>query len=175
MAKRMSLGEALGLGVGVIGFGLAIWQILIVRKQVGDAVSVANATHEAIGGTERLNALIELMRVIPQMQRLDRDVILAVKSKDKDAITSHLQTWRALAAETRGLLMEHDFESTSIEAKLHESSNYAAQAIDRLEGDEDAVSATKFVLTSITSTTEDAAVLMGRLRARPGIQTGAPS
>jgi hypothetical protein len=166
----MSLGEILGLTAGTAGFALAIWQILIVKAQIKKAVTVAEATQQAVGDTERLNALIELIRVIPQMQRLERDVTLAIKTGKKDTITSHLQNWRGLAAEMRGLIQEQDFESSSLESRLHESSNSAAQAIERLDGAEDVTAATKFVLTAIAATTEDASVLMGRLKARPGVQ-----
>ena len=71
---NMTTGEVAGLGVAALGFGIAIWQIIEVRRQVKHAVKVSEATQEAIGTTERLNTLVELMRLIPRMQRLERDV-----------------------------------------------------------------------------------------------------
>lgn len=167
----MSVGEIAGVAIGLVGFAVAIWQIVLVKKQVKDAVDIAKATQDAIGNTERLNAVIELMRVIPQMQDLEREVAAAVRANEKEAVVGHLQRWRAIAGEARGLIQEQDFESQTLEARLQESSHSAAQAIDRIDDTDDAVAVTKSVLTTIAATMEDASVLMGKLKARPRVQT----
>lgn len=167
----MTAGEIAAMAIGLLGFGVAIWQIILVRRGVKESIDVAEATQSAVGNTERLNALIELMRVIPQMQDLERDVAASVRGNDKDAVVSNLQRWRAVAGETRGLIQEQDFDSVTLEARLQESSHSAAQAIDRIDDTEDTVAVTKSVLTTIAATTEDASVLMGQLKARPGVQS----
>lgn len=173
----MSFADILGIAglvVGIAGFGVTIYQVVEARKAAQDAVGIARATQQAVERTERLRALLELMAVVPNMQRFERDLGQAVRNKNRTAVENHLQDWRNLAAETRGLLEKQTFDSSSFEARLHESSSAAAQAISLLDTS-DIATATKWVITMISSTTEEAAAVMGRLKAHPALPEVGPT
>jgi hypothetical protein len=163
----LSLEGGLGILVGVVGFGLAIYQITLAKREIQKGVSVAEATQRAVGERERLGAIIELMGTIPQLQRLERDLNVAVQGGNKDAVLNQLHDWRKLVTETRGLIAEQALDTDSLESRLQESSNAAAQTIGEL-ADGDLRSETKWIITKVAAVSEEAGVLMGKLRAHPG-------
>ena len=160
-----------GLVVGVVGFAIALYQLRLAKIEIQRGVTAAEAARDAIIRTERLVVLIQLLTVIPQLQRLERDLNVAIRDENREAVINHLQDWRVLAAETRGMLGEQDYQTHGLESRLHESSTAAAQAVDQLDQGE-IIAATKRVVTIISGTTEEAGLLMGRLRAHPGAGAG---
>lgn len=162
---------AIGVLVGIIGFAAAIYQIVLAKREIIRGVSIAEATKEAVGQREHLGAVIELMTAIPQLQRLERDLAVSVRDGNQEAVANQLQDWRKLVAEMRGLIAEQGFDTTSLESRLQESSSASAQAISLLDSS-DLKTATKWVLTQISSTSEEAGFLMGKLRAHPGGERG---
>lgn len=165
----MSFGDVLGLAgvvVGVVGFGLAIWQIVLAKKAVDRAITVGTAISDAVGRTEGLASALELMRSVPRLQAIERDLSVAAHDDNKAAASNHLQDWRNLAAETRGLLREQNYETTGLEGRLQESCTLAAEAMRNMPG-ADVAGVTKSAMTTIAAATEEAAVLMGRIKAHP--------
>lgn len=157
----------IGIGVGVVGFAVAIYQLVLAKREIKKAVSIAEATNEVLEKRERLGAVIELMTAIPQLQRLERDLGVSVEAGNGDAVTNQLQDWRKLVAEMRGLVSQQDFDTTSLQSRLQESSVTAAQAISMLDSS-DPQAATKGILTQMAGVSEEAGFLMGKLRAHPG-------
>ncbi len=160
-----------GLVLAVGGLGFAIHQVRLARQEIRKSVTAAEAARDAITATERQTGLIELLRVIPRLQRLERDINLAVHDSNRTALANHLQDWRVLAAETRGILGEQGYGSEGLASWLRESSSASAQAIEALERDPIGPT-TKRVLTVIAGACEEAGVLMGQLKSHPG--KGAP-
>jgi hypothetical protein len=156
-----------GLAIGVVGFALAFVQLRLARTEISKGVTAAEAARDAIVATERQAVLIELLTSIPRMQRLERDLGSAVRDEIRDAVAQHLQDWRVLAAEMRGMIGEQTYATQSLESRLHESATAAAQALDLLD-DNDMTVATKRVITAISGACEEAGVLMGQLRSHPG-------
>lgn len=165
----MSFGDVLGLAgvvVGIVGFGLAIWQIVLAKRAIDRAITVATAIRDAVGHAEGLAAAFELMRTVPRLQAIERDLSVAAHDDNKAAASNHLQDWRNLAAETRGLLREQTYETAGLEGRLQESCTLAAEAMRNMPG-VDVAGATKSAMTTIAAATEEAAVLMGQIRAHP--------
>jgi hypothetical protein len=168
----LTFSDWLGLSsivIAVVGFGVALYQIRLAKQEIRRGVSAAEAARDAVQRTERLVVLIELLAAIPQMQRLERDLNDAVRDQRQDAVERHLQDWRVLAAETRGMLTEQTYATQGLESRLQESATAAAQAVDLL-GEQDVASATKRAITVIAGACEEAGVLMGQLKAHPGAQ-----
>jgi hypothetical protein len=170
----LTLSDWLGVGgilIAVTGFGVALYQIRLAKQEISRGVTAAEAARDAVGRTERLVILIELLHAIPRMQRLERDLNAAVREAKTDAAVQHLQDWRVLAAETRGMLVEQDYDTQSLQSRLGESATAAAQAIDLMETTQDLTGATKRAATVISGACEEAGVLMGQLKARPGMES----
>jgi hypothetical protein len=157
----------LGIGVGGVGFGLTIYQLLLTKREIRKSISVAEATQKAVGQREQLGAVIELMTTIPQLQRLERDLSVSVQAGNATAVINQLQDWRKLVTETRGLIAQQTFDTSSLESRLQESSAAAAQTIGQLDPD-DLGNGTKWIFTQMAGVSEEAGVLMGKLRAHPG-------
>jgi hypothetical protein len=157
----------LGILVGVVGFGLAIYQLVLTKREIKRGISIAEATQEAVGQREQLGAVIELMATIPQIQRLERDLGVSVQAGNATAVVNQLQDWRKLVTETRGLIAQQNFDTSILESRLQESSNAAAQTIAQLDPD-DLGNGTKWIFTQMAGVSDEAGVLMGKLRAHPG-------
>jgi hypothetical protein len=157
----------LGILVGIIGFGIAIYQLILTKREIQRGISVAEATQRAVGQREQLGAVIELMTTIPQLQRLERDLGVSVQAGNVTAVINQLQDWRKLVTETRGLIAQQAFDTSSFESRLQESSAAAAQTIAQLDP-EDLGNGTKWIFTQMAGVSEEAGVLMGKLRAHPG-------
>lgn len=156
-----------GIALGVIGFGVAIYQLILTKREIERGISVAEATQRAVGQREQLGAVIELMTTIPQLQRLERDLGVSVQAGNATAVVNQLQDWRKLVTETRGLIAQQSFDTSSLESRLQESSTAAAQTISQLDPD-DLRNGTKWIQTQMAGVSEEAGVLMGKLRAHPG-------
>jgi hypothetical protein len=165
----MSLGDVLGLGLGVVGFGVAIWQIVLARRQVTRAATAAEAARDAVARSERVAALVRLAAAIPRMQEIERELTTAVRGQDREVAEVQLYGWRKVAAGTRGLLHAQDYETEAVEAILEDSSIVASQAIAQLVRGEDLIPATKWAITRISAASEQLTVLVGRLQARPPV------
>ena len=156
-----------GIGLGAVGFTAAIYQLILTRREIKKGISIAEATQRAVGQREQLGAVIELLTTIPQLQRLERDLGVAVQAGNTAAVTNQLHDWRKLVTETRGLVAQQSFDTSSLESRLQESSTAAAQTIGQLDG-EDLRNGTKWILTQMAGVSEEAGVLMGKLRGHPG-------
>lgn len=156
-----------GLAVAAIGIPFAGYQLWLQRKEVAKTLSAAEAAKEAIVSTEAQAALIELLQVLPRMQRLERDITLAIAGGSPSAVRNHLQDWRVLAAETRGVLAEQTGDTQELQSWLARSGPACAAAIEALDRD-DLIPATKGVITIISTACELAGLLLGRLKSRPG-------
>lgn len=165
----MSLEVALaliGIVLTLVGFGTALYQIRIANGQIRRAVTAAKAAERAVSQTERLRAVIDLSRTAPELQRIERNLAIAVRDGQRESAENQLQDWRAAAADMRGLLQGHDFGSGGLQNRLHEASMSAMQTVSLLDNT-DLTSATKTVVTLIATATDEAATLVGRLRSTP--------
>ena len=163
----MSL-EVIEIGVGAVGFGIAIWQIVLARRQITRAADAAEAARDAVGRSESLMALLELVAAIPRMRRIERNLVISARAGNREAAEDQLHDWRTLVAETSGVLKAQEYDTLALETKLEHSSSSAAQAISLLQ-DQDVAAATKTVMTAIAAATDEAASLVGQLRAHPPV------
>lgn len=81
----------------LLGFGLAIAQLHRTRRAV-------DAANSAIGRTQRQLAVHQALLIIPQLQKLEGDIDLAVVSESREVAIRHLAEWRRLASDVCGLV-----------------------------------------------------------------------
>ena len=89
----MDTGEWLSLGqllVGILGFGLAFWQLW--------------RTASAVERTEARLKMNELLFELPQLHRLEQDLDNAARDQDVDATIRVLNQWRSDASSALAFL-----------------------------------------------------------------------
>jgi hypothetical protein len=148
--------------VGLAGVVLAIVQLF--RAQ-----STLDATRTAINRTERHLALNQLLVLLPQLQKLEGDIDIAVESGAREAVIRQLVEWRRLATEIHGLIDGHELSDPDRTKQLQQSATTAAVTKIQLVGTQRNVkNTTETVREEIATACEYAASLSARLRAYSG-------
>lgn len=99
---RAIIADWIGI-LSVAGLALAIWQVYRTRKAV-------DAANSAIQRTQRQLAIHQALVVIPQLQKLEGDIDLAVSGGTREAAIRYLAEWRRLASDVCGLVGTHASE-----------------------------------------------------------------
>lgn len=102
-STRAVIADWVGIA-SVVGLALAIWQLHRTRKAV-------DAANSAIRRTQKQLAIHQALVVIPQLQKLEGDIDLAVISQSREVAIRHLAEWRRLASDVCGLVGEQASET----------------------------------------------------------------
>lgn len=118
----MTLGDYLGiagLAVSVIGFGVAIWQLI-------RTANATSATRKAIERTEKRMALNHLLILLPQFRILESDLDRAAEDDDRPAARTALVSYAHFAAEVATILKSQIASDQTLVVDLQASSREAS-------------------------------------------------
>ncbi|MGV0805926.1 hypothetical protein [Mycolicibacterium setense] len=80
--------------LGLIGFGIAIWQIRGARNAASDAKSAAEAAQLAADRTRDQFKSMSASSLLPQLLRLDEAVDRAIETRSTPLLIHVILTWR---------------------------------------------------------------------------------
>jgi hypothetical protein len=121
------VGAWLGLPLTVVGFALAIWQIVKTRTAAKAAETAANRATAAMSESF-------LLVLLPQLHKVESDLDSAVDRGERHLAANHMSQWRWQAGQLRGLLEPSDPASKKIAKSIQTSITLAASAkIDALD------------------------------------------
>jgi hypothetical protein len=117
--------------VAAVGFALTIWQIVRTRRAV-------DAARAAVSDVQRTLARNHLLVLLPQLQRVEQDLEVAIGNSDIGLVGSYLGTWRWQAGQLRGLLQADATTNKRLLRAIQQSIALAATAkLDLLEKQSD--------------------------------------
>jgi hypothetical protein len=136
----------------VVGLAFAVGQIRLARKQITQAVSVAEATQKAVTTTRAKVARNMMIESIAGLQQIDRDLFAAISDKKQATdIADHLASWRDGAYNVYSLIKGAPHASPDLVDGLLSSAKEAAELRDELpEGNADLKKATSHVRSEIS-------------------------
>ena len=120
----MKMGDWLSLAgqvVSVIGFGVAIWQLM----------RTANAsieTKKAVERTEQRMALNHLLVLLPQFRQLENDLDHAAQEDDRPLARRTLVSYAHFATEVAAILQGQDKVDESLVTELRSTARDASRA-----------------------------------------------
>ena len=120
----MDLGDWLGvadLGVTVIGFGVAIWQL--VRT-----ANATVATRQAVERTEKRMAINHLLVLLPQFRIVEGELDRAAEEDDRQLACRALVSYAHYASEAAAILSSQNNADQTLVTELRSSSREASRA-----------------------------------------------
>jgi hypothetical protein len=124
-----------GAAATVIGLSVAVGQIRLARAQIEQAVSVAEATRQAITTTRSKMVRNELQDSIPRAQEVDRSLNAALVAKDPAEVANALADWRDRAYGVWSLIDGGSYASKGLTDALLGSAKRAAELRSELPDD----------------------------------------
>jgi hypothetical protein len=113
--------DLLELALTVIGFGLAIWQLLRTAR-------ATEATRDAVRRTEKRMAKNHLLVLLPQFRILEHDLDAAAEDNDRKLAIRTLVAYNQIAGEVAGLLDGQDDIDQDLAKWLHNAATSASRA-----------------------------------------------
>lgn len=109
-----------GLVVSVVGFAIAIWQLI-------RTANASVATKAAVERTEKRMALNHLLVLIPQFRLLENDLDFAAQDNDRALARRSLVSYAQFAAEVATILQGQDGVEQDLVEKLRSSATEASR------------------------------------------------
>jgi hypothetical protein len=109
-----------GLAVSVVGFGIAIWQLI-------RTANASVATRKAVERTEKRMALNHLLVLLPQFRLLENDLDFAAQEDDRPLARRSLISYAHFAAEVATILQGQDGISEVLITELRGSASHATR------------------------------------------------
>jgi hypothetical protein len=120
----------------VLGLGIAVGQIRLARDQIDHAVSVAQATQEAVSVTRDKLAKALLIEVIGELKQTDRHLHAAISDEQSAGdVGQHLAAWRDGAYDAMALIDGFKGLPRGLRNSLIETGKGAAELRDSLAPD----------------------------------------
>jgi len=94
----------LAIPLGLLAFGVAIWQIRDAKKAAGEAKTAADAAKQAADGAIANFKSRSIAALIPQLSQLEDMIARASTAKSADFLSHAIHTWGWQAATCRELL-----------------------------------------------------------------------
>lgn len=120
----MNLGDWLGvaaLAVSVVGFGVAIWQLI-------RTANAARAATKAVERTEQRMAVNHLLVLLPQFRLLENDLDRAAEDNDRPSARGALVSYSHFASEVATILKSQPEVDATIVLELEISAREASLA-----------------------------------------------
>ncbi len=152
-----------GLVIGVIGFGVTIWQLF-------RTANAAEATTRAVERTERRMALNHLLVLLPQFRMLETELDLAVEESDRRMATRILASYAQITSQVAGLLDGRDSDFEPLVSKLQRASRDASHTKARIVNEPRKT--VKNLTKDFRTTTGELAAYIGSLASRFSIESG---
>jgi hypothetical protein len=156
--KRMKAGDWIGLAglvVSVVGFAIAIWQLVRTAK-------AAEATQVAVERAENRMALNHLLVLLPQFRLIENDLDAAAQEDDRGLARRSLVAYAHFAAEVAAILEGQSKYDNTLVVDLRGSASQASQAkaalIDTPSG-----KSTKQITKEVRARLSDLSVHLGTL------------
>lgn len=135
------------LPLTVTGLAVAIWQ----ARKARDAAEAAEAAAKETKGILANNYLLVLL---PQLQRIEQDLEVAIGNDDHRLVVYHLGSWRWQAGQVRHLIEGDPRVKTRVVKAIQQSIALTAQTkLDLLEDQSDLPGKTRSARESITVVT----------------------
>jgi hypothetical protein len=148
--------------LSLLGVGIAIWQLVRTRRSV-------SAARGAIERTEAHLAVNQLLVLIPQLQRLEPELNVALTTQGREAVIRHLAEWRRLAGDVYGLAKNQQYGDDELLGALQQSAASAALVKRRiLDPKRDLLKTSAPALRDIDAACEALARLSGQLKRNSG-------
>jgi hypothetical protein len=129
------------------GFGFTLWQLAKTR-------SAAQSASTAVRRVEETLSRNHLLILLPQLQRIEQDLEVAVGNKDVRLIIYHLGNWRWQAGQLRGFLDEDPRASKRLVRAIQQSIALTAETkLDLLEREDELLKVTRGAREAITAVT----------------------
>lgn len=109
-----------GLVVTLVGFGIAIWQLI-------RTANAAEATKRAIERTEKRMALNHLLVLLPQFRLIENDLDSAAQDDDRPLARRSLVAYAHFAAEVATILQGQDKVDQTLVIDLQTSATQASR------------------------------------------------
>ena len=90
--------------LGVVGFGIAIWQIIEAKRAARGAQTSANAAKDAAENARSQFKMMSVTVLLPQLRNLEEAVERAIHDKELHLLLHLLQDWRWQASTCREYL-----------------------------------------------------------------------
>ena len=120
----------------VLGLGIAVGQIRLARDQIDHAVSVAQATREAVSVTRDKVAKALLIEVIGDLKQTDRQLHAAISDEQSAGdVGQYLAAWRDGAYDAMALIDGFKGLPRGLRNSLIETGKGAAELRDSLAPD----------------------------------------
>ena len=110
-----------GLAVSVIGFVIAIWQLIRTAR-------ATEATRRAIERTEKRMAINHLLVLLPQFRLIENDLDSAAQDDDRGLARRSLVAYAHFAAEVAAILQNQEKVDQALVTDLRVSATQASQA-----------------------------------------------
>jgi hypothetical protein len=145
------------VGVAVLGFALAIWQLVRAARAAEGAAAAAAQT--------KMLGLIQALRDVEHA--LDR----AVETDNRDAAQRATRDWRQLAIEVHTSLSGQRLEDLELLERIRTSLRTASSTKAELMNETPIDSATEKLRTTISAICDDIGLLGGRLHASYDVES----
>jgi hypothetical protein len=164
LAKLPSWQDQLAIvsfGLTILGFIIAIWQI---RK----SIRASEAAARAVRATANRLASNQLLLLIPQLELLDFELDIAIRTNDRESVERTLVRWRYLSSKVRGVLLSVNSDPMIVEL-LQKSAGLATITKSALQEQAKPLpAATKRVTAAISEVCDEITALSARLSTEPG-------
>ena len=168
MAPGMQWYDWVGVAGFVVEVPLTIVGFYIAVHQIQRARSAADAAREATTSAERRLATNQVLQLVAQIQRAERELDQAIASGERVSVVSALIEWRADANHLRGLLAQVTGEEPLVQA-LQEAVTGASVAKNDLLQTKRSISGVMRPTTErVAAISDEAAALSARLVTRTG-------
>ena len=156
----------IGLGLGAVGFVVGIAGLVVALVQLRRTQDAITASDRATARTERSLALKRLLVIAPLLDRVERELDIAVGADDRDETIRHLTEGRTMAHPIQGLVAHTEQADDELRDRLRASVVQAAQAKARLLDQRTSLlKGTKQAREEISIATQLVGELSGRLQA----------
>ena len=110
-----------GLVVSVVGFVIAIWQLI-------RTANATEATRRAVERTEKRMAINHLLVLLPQFRLIENDLDAAAQEDDRGLARRSLVAYAHFAAEVAAILQNREKVDQTLVTDLRVSATQASQA-----------------------------------------------
>jgi hypothetical protein len=149
----------IGDWVSVVGLIIVIWQIWRTGK-------IAKATQQAVVDATRRVGIYNVLLMVPELSRLEREIEDAARGNEEVALRRLLKEWRELGAELRGILSNEKVGTPELDQTIKKSVALAMVAKQAVMGgaETDLLQATKKVRVAIEDVCVETKMLAARIR-----------
>ena len=148
----------IGDWISIVGLTIVIWQIWRAGR-------LTQATKKAVEDATRRVGVYNVLLLVPELSRLEREIEDAARNNEESALRRLLKEWREIGTDLRGALSNENVGDPEIDQIIKNSVALAMLAKQAMMTDgADLIQATKKVRVSIEQVCVDARMLAARIK-----------